>query len=478
MRLRGKRIDAAAAHVDPSAPLRVLMLGWEYPPLISGGLGTACHGLVRAVNRRNVDVVFVLPNAIEPTDATAAVSGEAAGPDADATFAASLPPTWRRRERRPILRVERVDAPWVDPYRPKPGIEQMTPPKPMRVATAGARSRVVGAGGSGGYDGDLLGKIDRFTERCLTLATQTDFDVIHAHDWMTFRAGQAVAAMSGKPLVAHVHATEFDRSIGARNDRVFAIERETMQAADAVIAVSQLTGRTLIEGYGAPAERVHVIHNGIDAATPDEHLAAAGDNGHGGGDRHERTVLFLGRLTAQKGPTYFVQMAAELARHDPGARFLVAGWGDLGPRMVEQVAAVGLGDRFRFAGFLRGPDVARAYRMASVYVMPSVREPFGLTALEAVRNGASVVLSRTSGVAEVLQQGALHVDHWDVPAMAAKVRYLLDHPRDAAAMRRRGLEEIDRLSWDKAAAMCCGLYERLATATQRDADAAAIAACG
>jgi glycosyltransferase involved in cell wall biosynthesis len=154
-------------------------------------------------------------------------------------------------------------------------------------------------------------------------------------------------------------------------------------------------------------------------------------------------------------------MAAMLAESDPAVRFIVAGWGDLGPTMVEQVAAMGLGDRFRFAGFLRGGDVAKAYRMADVYVMPSVREPFGLTALEAVRHGASVVVSKTSGVAEVLREGALHVDHWDVPAMAAKVRHLLDHPDEAAAMGRRALDEADRLTWDRAAEACCGIYETL-----------------
>jgi len=430
------------------------MLGWEYPPMISGGLGTACHGLVRAINRRDLDVLFVLPNAIQPAVSIERPigTGGAASGGAGRRVPAGLPPRRRRR-----LEMRRVDAPWIDPYRPKPGIESM--PMPPRVAPTRGLARVVGAGGSGGYDGDLIGKIDQFTARCLKLAGETDFDVVHAHDWMTFRAGQAVAAATGRPLVAHVHATEFDRSIGARNPRVFEIEREAVGRADAVIAVSNLTRRTLIDGYGAPADRVEVIHNGIDATDPAESSGPVAEVG-----RDARTVLFLGRLTAQKGPSHFVQMAAALARRDAGVRFIVAGWGDLGPSMVEQVAAMGLGDRFRFAGFLRGVEVPRAYRAAAVYVMPSVREPFGLTALEAVRQGASVVVSRTSGVAEVLRRGAMHVDHWDAPAMAAKVRRLLDHPDEAAAMRRAARAEIDELSWDKAAAACGRIYERLTAA--------------
>jgi glycosyltransferase involved in cell wall biosynthesis len=311
---------------------------------------------------------------------------------------------------------------------------------------------VIGAGSAGGYEGDLIGRIQQYAERCVQMIRHERFDVVHAHDWVTFPAGMAIAAQFGKPLVVHVHSTEFDRSGERVNQPVYDIERQGMHAAQTVLAVSHLTRRIIVERYGVAPEKVRVVHNGIDMARSNGLHHA---NGRAGG---QKTVLFLGRLTRQKGASFFVQAAAKVLARQNNVRFLIAGWGDLGPQTITQVAALGLGRHIRFTGFLQGAEVEQAYRMADVYVMPSVSEPFGLTALEAIRHGVPVILSKNSGVAEVLPHGALKVDFWDVDRMADQIQAVLNHPELGEALRRSAGSEIRTLTWDAAARKCCEVY--------------------
>ncbi|MFW6059866.1 MAG: glycosyltransferase family 4 protein [Phycisphaeraceae bacterium] len=323
-----------------------------------------------------------------------------------------------------------------------------------------ARLRVLGAGAGLGYDGDLLGRIHAYAQRCERLIGRTDFDVIHAHDWMTFPAAQRLAARSGRPMIAHVHATEFDRSGTHVNQQVYEIERAGMHAADLVIAVSHRTRQVLLESYGVMPEKVRVVHNGIEPRA-DASDATAQAQPMERRMNQGKTVLFLGRLTMQKGPGFFIRAAMRVLERVDDVKFIVAGWGDLAPRMIEEVAARGLGQKVLFTGFLRGAAVDRAFRAADVYVMPSVSEPFGLTALEAIRNGAPVVLSRSSGVAEVLDGGALVVDCWDVQRMADQIVALLTDTGLAERVRRAGAERLRRLTWDAPAQRCVALYEEL-----------------
>ena len=335
---------------------------------------------------------------------------------------------------------------------------------PRRPWPRDSRLRVLGTGDGQGYDGDLLGKIHGYARRCERLAERAEFDVIHAHDWMTFPAAQRLAARSGRPMIAHVHATEFDRSGTQVNQGVYDIERAGMHAADLVIAVSHRTRQMLLDHYGVEPEKVRVVHNGIE---PGKGAAPARPQPprEPASQEKEKVVLFLGRLTMQKGPGFFIRAAARVLEQMDNVKFIVAGWGDLAPRMVEEVASRGLGHKVLFSGFLRGSAVDRAFREADVYVMPSVSEPFGLTALEALRNGAPVVLSRTSGVAEVLEnRGALIVDCWDVHRMADQIVSLLKDEELAETMRREGAEALRRLTWDTPAKRCVGLYDEAITA--------------
>ena len=411
------------------------MLGWEFPPFISGGLGTACQGLTRALSRLATEILFVLPKAIGPGDPVVTV--EAAS--------TAWPP-----ERGKTMTLRTVPSAVTSPYQyvgqaATAGREVGAPDPPQSHAGL----RVLGAGAGGGYEGDLVGRTGDYARRCLEIIRDEPFDVIHCHDWVTFPAGMAISAATGKPLVVQVHSTEFDRSGESINPAVYDIERQGMHAAQAVIAVSHLTKRIVVERYGVPAVKVRVVHNGIDPKP----VAQAPRRSDG-----EKTVLFLGRITRQKGPEFFVRAAARVLARLGSVRFVMAGWGDMGPQIVEQVAATGLGRSVRFTGFLRGEEVERAYRMADVYVMPSVSEPFGLTALEAIQYGVPVVLSKNSGVAEVLHRGALKVDFWDVEQMAEKIIAVLMHPALGEAVCRHAAEEIRPLTWAEAARRCVGVY--------------------
>lgn len=408
--------------------LRVLMLGWEFPPFISGGLGTACHGLTQAMNRLNVQVIFVLPKAADGPSNPARVN-----------------PRSSRVTFRQIRAPRRSPYPYACLPRDRPIAE---PDLPTRVRYP---LRVLGAGSGEGYGGNLMHKITRYANRCVELASEERYDLIHAHDWMTFPAGIQLAQRTGKPLIAHIHATEFDRSGEKINPQVYHIEKAGMTHAAQVIAVSHLTRKILIQRYNINPDKIRVVHNGIDFDSRVPSLALSPE-------RRQPLVLFLGRLTQQKGPSFFLEAAQRVLNRCPRARFLVAGWGDLAPWMVEQVAEKNLAGRILFTGFLRGRDVDRAFQRAAVYVMPSVSEPFGLTALEAVRNHTPVILSKTSGVAEVLPTGSIKFDFWDTHLLADYILDLIEHPHKRTTLAQRAHHELQNLGWDGPANKTLSIY--------------------
>ncbi|MEO1237975.1 MAG: glycosyltransferase family 4 protein, partial [Planctomycetota bacterium] len=304
------------------------------------------------------------------------------------------------------------------------------------------------------YGGDMLVEAQRYAGLCVALAAGETFDVVHAHDWFTFPAGIAVAAATGKPLVAHVHSTEFDRSGENTHSVVYDLERQGCHAAARVIAVSRRTKAVLAERYGVPDHKIDVVYNGIanGPANPDLKPPAKIE-------KDDKIVLFLGRVTMQKGPEYFIAAAKRVLEKMDRVKFVVAGTGDKIQEMIELVARAGLGPHVVFTGFLRGDDVERVYRMADVYVMPSVSEPFGIAPLEAIANDVPVIISKQSGVSEVLEH-ALKVDFWDTDEMANKIIAVLRHPPLGATLREHADLEVRKLTWDGAAEKCLDVYER------------------
>ena len=309
-----------------------------------------------------------------------------------------------------------------------------------------------GGGAGPGYGSDLIGDSERYSRLVVSLSRTEEFDVIHAHDWLTYPAGLALARVTGKPLVVHVHSTEFDRSGSNVNQRVYDIERAGMQGADRVIAVSMLTKSICVRRYGVHPSKIDVVYNGIDRESD---LPAEGAVI----EPKDRLVLFLGRITMQKGPEYFIAAAKRVLDKIDNVKFVVAGSGDMALRMIELAASMGIGHKVLFTGFLRGRDVDRVYQMADCYVMPSVSEPFGISALEAIKHDVPVIVSKTSGVAEVLTH-VLKVDFWDIDEMANKIVAVLRHPPLGATLREHGAFELRRLTWDGAAEKCVGSYGR------------------
>ena len=441
--------------------MRVFMLGWEFPPFISGGLGTACYGLTKAMSSIGTDILFVLPRPVATPFSTHVklVSPRPGSPLAS-------PSTEFRLDEFEHVTFRTLDA-QLDPYTAP---TDATTAEAARRRIASATAVQTGAAGTtpaaevtgplpapavgSHYAGDLFSEVQRYAALATEIAKQEQFDLVHAHDWMTFPAGLAVAGLKGVPLVVHVHSTEFDRSGQHVDSRIYDIERRGMHGALKVIAVSYLTKNQCVERYGVSPDKVEVVYNAIEV------------NGNGEFDAEkykihsdEKIVLFLGRITMQKGPEYFLAAAKKVLEVMDNVKFVMAGSGDMIRRTIEMAAQMGIGHKVLFTGFLRGPDVEKVFKMADLYVMPSVSEPFGIAPLEAMSHDVPVLISKQSGVSEVIQH-ALKVDFWDVNEMANKIVAVLKHPPLASTLRQHGSFEVRRMSWTDAARGCVQVYDQ------------------
>ncbi len=422
--------------------MKVLMFGWEFPPHISGGLGTACYGLTKGLSLNGVDVIFVMPKASGDEDQTYTKIVNASDVEVDPRHAEF----YTRQSEPSFIQVNSQLVPYVglDDYY---NVVNQINSGLIQETNGGKRKYVF----SSGYGKNLMQEVNRYAEIATEIARNEEFDIIHAHDWLTYRAGMAAKRVSGKPLVVHIHATEYDRSgENNRNDIVYNMEREGMSAADAVCAVSDLTRNIVIEKYGIDARKVYTLHNAVvpsdKKVTRDKFVK-------------EKIVTFLGRVTFQKGPDYFVETAKLVLEKDPNVRFVLAGDGDMMQHVITRVAELGISDRFHFTGFLRGDDIDKMFGMSDVYVMPSISEPFGISPLEAMRAKVPVVISKQSGVAEVLQH-AIKVDFWDINATADAIYGLLHYPALSNLFSVKGAEEVDNLKWENVAKKLKVIYEK------------------
>lgn len=440
---------------------RILMIGWEYPPAITGGLGMACQGIAEALAARGHEVLFLLPRLTGQESAAPGVQFYDLASAAHLLTAAERRELQAEAERLADLE-SRTRPAFSGEFSPYDSAAYIPPELVVRTARShdalqgAAESASENAAGlaplEGGYGSRLYSEIQRYGSFAGKLASKLDFDLIHIHDWMTVPAGIAARAASGKPLFCHVHATEYDRSGERVNTAVRDLELRGLEAADRIIAVSDYTRNVLVERYGILKSRIDVVHNGVDAresGRPARRPAARRPV-------RERLVLFLGRITYQKGPEYFLETARLVLQSASNVRFVMAGSGDLFTQMVERAAEMGIGRFFHFTGALNRKQVAEIYRRADLYVMPSVSEPFGIAPLEAAAHGAPILISRQSGVAEVLQ-GALRSDFWDVRDMASKILFALNNRSLAGALRRRAGRDLRRITWN----LCAEKLERL-----------------
>lgn len=425
--------------------MKVLMFGWEFPPHISGGLGTACYGLTKGMTElKNVEVTFVVPKAYGDEHPT---SMQLIGAN---NVSISQKEVYFENPQKKIDYFE-VDS-QIIPY---VGEEEFWELKKGKYSK---HSRFVQTDDgfridfSGEYGFDLMQEIKNYALVAEVIARNDEFDIIHAHDWLAYPAGIAAKRISGKPLVIHVHATDFDRSGGNVNPRVYAVEREGMEIADKIIAVSSLTKNTIIEKYGIPAEKIAVVYNAVEPL-------AEGDNSFPEKRIGEKIVTFLGRITMQKGPEYFIEAANLVLRKMNNVRFVMAGSGDMMNTMIARVAELGMSDKFHFTGFLSGTDVTQMFHLTDVFVMPSVSEPFGIVPLEAMQSKVPVIISNQSGVAEIVKN-AIKIDYWDTFAMADAIYGLLNYNGLAEHFREKGKLEVENLRWVNSAQKVTEVYQQ------------------
>jgi len=409
------------------------MFGWEFPPHILGGLGTASYGLTKGMAMQpDMEITFVIP---KPHG------------DEDQSFlkilgACNVPVVWKENDWNYVnQRIGSMMHP--DEYfRLRNGIKYDF----NRIYT----NDLGCIDFSGRYPNNLIEEISNYEAVASVLAHQLDFDIIHSHDWLTFPSGVFAKQISGKPLVIHVHATDFDRSRGQVNPIVYGIEKRGMDNADHIMTVSDLTRRIVIEKYHQDPRKVTTVHNAVDPLPDAESFTKT--------PRKDKVVTFLGRITMQKGPEYFVEAAYRVLQKTRNVRFVMAGNGDMMNSMIDLVAKRNIADRFHFTGFLKGRQVHEMLAESDVYIMPSVSEPFGISPLEAMQVGTPSIISKQSGCAEILTH-AIKTDYWDIDAMADAIYAIVKNPAMHKSLQELGRNEVNNIRWQDAGLKVRGIYE-------------------
>lgn len=421
------------------------MFGWEFPPHIAGGLGTACEGIVKGLAYNGVETLFVMPSASGDEDQSATTIINASDVAVD-TVSTSIS---EYLDKVKFIHIGTNMVPYVNPDE----FETLVEEERKRQVQDFKINYGVKYKFSGKYGSNLMEEVARYAMVGGTIALQhkDEFDVIHAHDWLTYMAGIAAKELTGKPLVVHMHATSYDRGDENHIDtRVLDIETRGMLAADRVVTVSDLTRNIVINKYHIDPAKVVTVHNAVDFSGRENITVDRGVK--------DKVVTFLGRITFQKGPEYFIEAAAKVLKRTENVRFVMAGSGDMMNRCIRHVARLGISDRFHFTGFLRGKDVQKMFALSDVYIMPSVSEPFGISPLEAMRSNVPSIISHQSGAAEILKY-AFKVDFWDVDALADDIYALLSYPALAKFSEQKGFEEVNALKWNGATAKLKTVYE-------------------
>ena len=426
--------------------MRVLMFGWEFPPHISGGLGTASYGLTKGMaTLDDLEVIFVVPK----------VWGDEDQSMVRLVGANQIPVAYKKvfykGFKRPVERIEVSSkiVPYTDPEDFWKMVNSEVSGYNFYVTTNNEGK----VDFSGRYDTSLMDEIYKYSVVAAVIADENEFDIIHAHDWLAYPAGIAAMEVSGKPLVIHVHATDFDRSGGSVNPDVYRIEKNGMDAASKIITVSNLTRDIVINKYNINPDKVETVYNAVEPVkVAEDCIIKKGFD--------EKVVTFLGRITMQKGPEYFIEAAYKVLQVMDNVRFVMAGSGDMMERMMRRTAALKITDRFHFTGFLKGADVFTMLDMSDVYIMPSVSEPFGISPLEAMQSNVPVIISKQSGVAEILTH-AVKTDFWDIDAMADAIYGILNYPALSNMFIKNGKEEVISLKWDNSARHVRDIYYRV-----------------
>ncbi len=429
--------------------MKVLMFGWEFPPFISGGLGTACFGITKGLVHNGVEVVFVLPTkrGREINSHTKIVAADEIIRSGE--FERKIGEAKTKTITETKIRFD------ISPYFTRTYLD--TPFSQVQTEISGTveKRKLSVLNFTGNYGKNLMAEVSALSVVGEYMGFTESFDVIHAHDWLTIPAGIAAKKASGKPLVLHVHATEFDRSGENVNQQVYEIEKQGMDSADKIIAVSHFTKNIIVNRYGQSPDKVAVVHNAVNKNRSFDRTKI-------NRPLKEKTVLFLGRVTMQKGPDYFIEAANLVLQKMKNVRFVMAGSGDMLHRIINRMAYLKIADRFHFTGFLDSEKVEKMFAMSDLYVMPSVSEPFGITPFEALLYDIPVIISKQSGVSEILKS-ALLVDFWDVHKLADRIAKILTDEEYAAECLRKCKAEFRSVAWETAGSNILDVYKSLVT---------------
>ena len=455
---------------------------WEFPPFVTGGLGMACYGLVKALLKSEVEVLLVLPKELgcsyQEFDERFIVFGAGNWKTVLEKEAREFHTKQKKEAEIYQSRLIRINS-RLRPYLSTRESNHFDLKKLSEEAISSVlkeqkrlskrsflelsqediiRSPNLHKGEKTElYGENLIADVYEYAQIAASIADSLDFDLIHCHDWMTFQAGILAKKVSGKPLLCQVHATEFDRCPEKGNEEVHRLESLGCHEADKVIAVSNFTKKTLVEKYLVPAEKISVVHNGIEVSQK----TFEQEEEQKTKERNRRPkVLFLGRVTYQKGPNYFLEAAHKVIKVYPEVEFIIAGSGDMLDYVRARVHELEISDNFRFTGMISTQNVNQVYKEADCFVMSSVSEPFGLTALEAIANQTPVILSRQSGVSEVLRH-VLRYDFWDVDKLSSLILSVLTYEPLAEELKTHAEEELRPISWDSSADKVGCLYREL-----------------
>ncbi len=437
--------------------MKVLMFGWEFPPHISGGLGTACYGITKYLSKKVTEITFVLPKKKNEYRAEfVKVVGSELVPKkaASKSTAATVFNSYQMKEMDAVLKMYEVDStlhPYMNEETYKEYVDTISQKKRISSSEKVFKDEITGV-----YGLDLLDEVARYACIAEAVLRNNKFNIIHAHDWMTFPAAVNAKRITGLPLIVHIHSTEFDRSGDNGNSAIIEIEKLGMMEADHIITVSYRTRGLIEEKYGISREKITVIHNSTEDVNSNKEDVSTHRCHANNPLVKDKVVLFLGRITAQKGPEYFLKAAAEVIKERNDVRFVMAGSGDMGKKMIKEVVKLGLSERFHFTGFLNEEERSRLFSVSDLFVMPSVSEPFGITPLEALEHGVPVLVSNQSGVIEMFDD-IESADFWDIEALSAKIIKLLDNP-SMGIPKKKVIDSAVVKNWDEVASKIRAIY--------------------
>ncbi|MBN1175851.1 glycosyltransferase family 4 protein [Candidatus Woesearchaeota archaeon] len=424
--------------------MKVLMFGWEFPPYFAGGVGMVCYELVKHLAAKNVGIDYVMP--YMPDDLSSNLANLI-------DVSRLVSETELKKYNLTFSRVPSLMAAYQTLEEYEQTLRTLTEQQPETITSRRRENDST----KKMYGENLLEEIDLFAKRVAAMIEKgafRDCDVIHAHDWTTGRAAAVAKRMLGKPMIIHCHITEINKNAGAGvTPEVYAVERENFMAADKVVAISGLIKQTLIDHYGVPEEKIELVHNGGVEMGPVKVTSHEfkGD---------QKIVSYMGRITGMKGPLNFIDVANLVLKHVPNTKFIIAGSGDQLQACIDKVNACGISEKVYFHGFYTRDEAELFYDLSDVFVLPSLLEPFGVTPLEAMSKDTPTVVTKQSGVSEVIDH-AFKADFWDINKMASQIISLLSYPVLHETMKVNGFKEAKATTWEKPAGLCLDLYNRL-----------------